>query len=141
MMQSYRTRVRWLGGRRGHIWMGNGPEMDFTAPPDAHGEGGTLTPEDALVAAVNTCVHMMFIWSCERLKIDLVSYECEAVGYKRVLFDRTEEFERIALYPRITTQGTPQGRVRRALESAQKYSLIAASLRCPVEIEAEITVV
>jgi len=139
MAAVYTTLVRWLGGRRGHIRMGNGPELDFTAPPDAHGEEGTLTPEDAFVAAVNTCVHMMFIWSCERLKVNLVSYECEAFGYKRVFLDQTEEFERVVLRPRIVVRGTPEARVRRALESARKYSLVAASVRCPVEIEPEIT--
>lgn len=140
MAAVYTTVVKWLGGRRGHIQMGNGPELDFTAPPDAHGEEDTLTPEDAFVAAVNTCIHMMFIWSCERLKVDLVSYECEALGYKRVFLDQTEEFERVVLRPRIVVRGTPEARVRRALESAKKYSLVAASVRCPVDIEPEIVV-
>ncbi len=75
MAAVYTTVVKWLGGRKGHIALGNGPELDFTAPPDAHGEAGTLTPEDAFVAA-----------------------------------------------------------------SARKYSLVAESIRCPVEIEPEITV-
>ena len=140
MAAVYTTLVRWLGGRRGHIRMGNGPELVFSAPPDAHGEAGTLTPEDAFVAAINTCIHMMFIWSCERLKVDLVSYQCEALGYKRILLDKTEEFERVVLRPRIVVRGTPEARVRRALESAQKYSLVAASVRCPVAIEPDIVV-
>mgnify|MGYP001767256740 CR=1 FL=1 len=140
MAAVYTTLVRWLGGRRGHIQLGNGPELTFTAPPDAHGEAGTLTPEDAFVAAINTCIHMMFIWSCERLKVDLVSFECLGEGYKRILLDRTEEFERVVLRPRIVVRGTPEARVRRALESARKYSLVAASVRCPVEIEPQIVV-
>ena len=140
MAAVYTTVVQWLGGRRGHIRMGNGPELDFSAPPDAHGEAGTLTPEDAFVASVNTCIHMMFIWSCERLKVDLVSYDCVGEGYKRIFLDQTEEFERVVLRPRIVVRGTAEARVRRALESAQKYSLVAASVRCPVEIEPEIVV-
>jgi hypothetical protein len=42
-----------------------------------------LTPEDAFVAALNTCYALMFIWSVERLKIDLVSYTYEAEGQSR----------------------------------------------------------
>jgi organic hydroperoxide reductase OsmC/OhrA len=114
--------------------------MDFGAPPDAYGEAGTLTPEDAFVAAVNTCIHMMFIWSCERMKIQLLSYECLGEGYKKVHLDGTEEFERVVLRPRIVVRGTTEARVRRALESARKYSLVAASIRCPVEMVPEITV-
>src|SRR5512136_2338550 len=87
---SYHTTVHWKGEHLGHIWMGNGPEMDFSAPPDAHGHAGMLTPEDAFVAAVNTCVMMMFIWSAERFKLELVSFECNAEGTKLIELDRTE---------------------------------------------------
>ena len=31
----YNTTVEWKGEHWGHIVMGNGPEMDFSAPPDA----------------------------------------------------------------------------------------------------------
>ncbi len=47
----YNTTVTWKGEHWGHIAMGNGPEMDFSAPPDAQGHPGVLTPEDAFVAA------------------------------------------------------------------------------------------
>ena len=140
MSNSYRTTVRWLGGHKGFLTCGNGPAMAFAAPPDAHGEYGVLTPEDALVAAVNTCIHMMFIWACERFKIDLVSYECEAEGTKQVHLDQTEEFVQVTLRPRIVARGADERRVQRAVDSARKYSLIAESIRCPVIIEPQITI-
>ena len=34
---TYHTTVAWKGEHWGHIVMGNGPEMDFSAPPDAQG--------------------------------------------------------------------------------------------------------
>jgi organic hydroperoxide reductase OsmC/OhrA len=122
MTPSYKTTVRWLGGRKGFLSCGNGPAMAFAAPPDAHGEYGVLTPEDAFVAAVNTCIHMMFIWACERFKIDLVSYECEAEGFKQVRLDQTEEFSQVILRPHIVARGSDESRVRRAVQSARKYS-------------------
>ena len=141
MTPSYKTTVRWLGGRKGFLSCGNGPAMTFAAPPDAHGEYGVLTPEDAFVAAVNTCIHMMFIWACERFKIDLVSYECEAEGFKQVRLDQTEEFSQVILRPNIVARGSDESRVRRAVQSARKYSLIAESIRCPVTVEPTITIV
>ena len=128
---TYHTTVEWKGEHRGYIRMGNGPEMDFSAPPDVHGHPGVLTPEDAFVAAVNTCVMMMFIWSAERFKLELVSFECRAEGTKLIELDRTETFTQVTLRPRIvvrldaeTREGTLK-RVRRALDSAVKYSLVA----------------
>ena len=85
----------------GHLVMGNGPEMDFSAPPDAQGHAGVFTPEDAFVAAANTCIMMMFIWAAERFKLKLVSYQCRAEGAKLIGLDRTEIFTHLRLWPVI----------------------------------------
>ena len=109
---TYNTTVRWTGEHWGHLVMGNGPEMKFSAPPDAHGHAGVFTPEDAFVAAANTCVMMMFIWAAERFKLKLLSYECRTI----------------------------EARTRRALQAAQKYSLVANSVKSEIIIEPQITV-
>jgi len=143
---TYHTTVHWKGEHWGHIRMGNGPEMDFSAPPDVHGHAGVLTPEDAFVAAVNTCVMMMFIWSAERFKLGLVSYECRAEGVKRIELDRTEIFTEVVLHPRIVVLSDAAGkegilrRAHRALESAVKYSLVANSIKSKLAVEPEIEV-
>jgi organic hydroperoxide reductase OsmC/OhrA len=144
--ETFETSVAWTGGHRGHLKLGNGPEMDFAAPPASHGEAGVLTPEDAFVGAVNTCVMLMFIWAAERFRLDLVSYECRAEGTKRIELDRTEIFTRVVMKPRIVvrarneTAEAIEKRVRRALESAQKFSLVANSVKSKVIIEPEIAV-
>jgi organic hydroperoxide reductase OsmC/OhrA len=144
---TYHTTVRWKGEHWGHLQLGNGPEMDFSAPPDAHGHAGVLTPEDAFVAAINTCVMMMFIWAAERFKLDLVSYECFAEGTKLVELDRTELFTQVLVRPRIIVRsdeyekdGTLR-RLQRALDSAVKYSLVANSIKSRLVLEPEIEIV
>jgi organic hydroperoxide reductase OsmC/OhrA len=114
--------------------------MDFSAPPDAHGHADVMTPEDAFVAAANTCVMMMFLWACERFKIPLVAYECRAEGTKIIELDRTELFTQVVLRPRIRVKNCDGARIRRALESAQKYSLVANSIKSQVLIEPEIII-
>jgi organic hydroperoxide reductase OsmC/OhrA len=144
---TYNTTVQWNGEHWGHIRMGNGPEMDFSAPPDAQGHAGVLTPEDAFVAAVNTCVMMMFIWSAERFKLDLVSYECFGEGTKLIRLDRTEIFSQVVLQPRIVVRSEPNDtdailkRLQRAMDSAVKYSLVANSIKSNLVIEPEIEIV
>lgn len=137
----YETTVTWTGEHRGLVRMGNGPEMAFSAPPDAHGHAGVLTPEDAFVAAANTCVMLMFIWAAERFRLDLRAYDCRAEGTKLIELDRTETFTRVQLWPRIlvgTGRESPaavEARTRRALQSALKYSLVANSVRSEVVVE------
>ena len=138
---TYETTVTWKGEHWGHLECGNGPEMDFSAPPDAHGHAGVMTPEDAFVAAANTCVMMMFLWAAERFKMDLLSYECRAEGEKKIELDRTEIFTRVTLWPKIKVRNADEKRVRRALQSATKYSLVANSIKGEVIVEPEITIV
>jgi len=142
----YNTTVSWKGEHWGHILLGNGPEMDFSAPPDAQGHPGVLTPEDAFVAAANTCIMMMFIWATERFKLNLRLYECRAEGTKLIELDRTEIFTHLRFWPVIQIMAgdesprAVEARARRALQSAQKYSLVANSVKSEIIIEPTITV-
>lgn len=143
---TYHADVRWLGEHWGHLAMGNGPEMKFSAPPDAHGHAGVLTPEDAFVAAANACVMLMFVWAAERFKLKLLSYECRTEGTKLIELDRTEIFSRLRFRPVIrVASGTEskeavEGKVRRALAAAEKYSLVANSVKSEIVIEPRIVV-
>lgn len=144
---TYFTDVAWKGGHWGHIVMGNGPEMDFSAPPDAQGHAGVLTPEDAFVAAANTCIMMMFVWAAERFKLDLISYDCKAEGTKRIELDRTEIFTHLRFWPVILIASgneapeVVRARTERALQAARKYSLVANSVKSEIIIEAQIEIV
>jgi organic hydroperoxide reductase OsmC/OhrA len=144
---TYHTTVNWKGEHWGHVVMGNGPQMDFSAPPDAQGHSGVLTPEDAFVAAANTCIMMMFIWATERYKLKLISYECRAEGTKLIELDRTEIFTHLRFFPVIRVSAGNetfeiiQGRIRKALSAAQKYSLVANSVKSEIIIEPKIDVI
>ena len=143
---TYHTTVCWKGEHWGHVAMGNGPEYDFSAPPDAHGHAGVFTPEDAFVAAANTCVMMMFLWAAERFKLKLLAYECRSEGTKLIELDRTEIFTRLHFTPKIRVSAggesaaVVEARVRRALQSAQKYSLVANSVKSEIVIDPEIVI-
>ena len=138
---TYHTTVTWRGEHWGEVVMGNGPRMAFSAPPDAHGHPNVLTPEDAFVTAINSCIMLMFIWAADRFKLDLLAYECYAEGTKLVELDRTEIFSEVKLWPRIQVaangeaQAAVEARLNKALRAAQKYSLVANSVKSAVLIE------
>jgi organic hydroperoxide reductase OsmC/OhrA len=138
-MAEYSTRARWVGGHRGELSCSNGAILPFSAPADLHGEVDVLTPEDAFVGALNSCFMLMFIWAVERLKIDLVSYECEAVGEVQEFLDKTSTFSTVTLRPKIEVKGCSERDIKRALKLAEKYSLIWQSMKTKVDLEPEIT--
>jgi len=139
-MAIYKNKVEWRGEHLGYTSCQNGAEMEFSAPPDLFGLSNVLTPEDAFTAAGNTCYHMMVLWAMERFKINLISFECEAVGEVEEYIDKTSWFKKLTLYPRLVVQGKPAGVVQRALDLALKYSTICQSFKSEVIVEPTITI-
>jgi organic hydroperoxide reductase OsmC/OhrA len=137
----YKNNSEWIGGHKGHIKMENGVELDFSAPPTLHGYPGVLTPEDAFMASINTCYFMMLIWAAERFKIDMVSFECEAIGKVTEFIDKTSIFKEIVLKPRIVARNTTPEKINSVIKSARKYSLVAESIKAEVKIEPEIKII
>lgn len=137
-MPVYNAKVVWTSGHDGKLTCGNGPRMNFSAPPSLQGRHGVMTPEDAFVAALNMCFQLMFIWAAERLKIQLVSYQCEAEGHVVDLLDRTSIFERVVLRPTVRVKASSLRQVGKALEWARKYSLIANSINASILMEPKI---
>ena len=140
-MPSYKTTATWTGGHLGEIECSNGARMDFSAPAALYGQPNMLTPEDAFVGALNMCFQLMFIWSVEKMKIDLISYECEAKGFVEDLLDRTSIFKKMVLRPKITVRNCREEAVRRALKLAEKFSLVAQSIKAELILEPEIRIV
>ncbi len=139
-MPTYTNKVVWKGAHLGHTYCENGTDMAFSAPPTLQGHAKMMTPEDALVMAVNTCVHMMVIWAAERFRLDIVSYECVAIGEVEEFLDKTSWFKKITLQPTISVRGGSESVVKRALQLAYKYSTIAQSVKSEVVIEPDIKI-
>ena len=139
-MPIYKNKVEWRGGHLGHTWTSNGVELPFSAPPALHGRPKVLTPEDAFVAASNTCYFLMVVWAAERFKLDLVSLELDAEGEVEESLDRTSWFKRLTLRPRIVVRGNSKEVVQRALEMAMKYSTINQSLKSEIVLEPDIVI-
>jgi uncharacterized OsmC-like protein len=140
-LPTYTNKVIWKGEHLGHTYCGNGTEMDFSAPPALYGHPDMMTPEDAYLMAINTCVHMMVLWAAERFKLELVSLECTAEGEVEEYIDKTSWFKRVVLHPRITVRGSSEAVVKRALQMAKKYSTIAESVKSEIIIKPEIEIV
>jgi organic hydroperoxide reductase OsmC/OhrA len=139
-MTVYRNKVEWRGAHLGYTWCQNGTEMQFSAPPTLRGLPNVLTPEDAFMAASNTCYFMMVIWAAERFKLNLVSLSCDAIGEVEEFIDRTSRFKRVTLRPRIVVRGNSKEVVQRALEMAMKYSTINQSLKTEIVTEPDIVI-
>ena len=140
-MPVYTNKVTWKEEHLGYTYCGNGTEMNFSAPPALYGHPNMMTPEDAYLMAINTCIHMMVLWAMKRFKLDLVSFECTAEGEVDEYIDKTSWFKKVVLHPMIVVRGSSENTVKRALLMARKYSTIAESVKSEVVIEPEIKII
>lgn len=136
-MATYTNRVIWKEEHLGQTFCSNGTEMIFSAPPALYGHPNMMTPEDAYLMSINTCIHMMVLWAMKRCKIDLISYECLAEGEVEEKLDKTSWFKKVVLRPTLVVRGGTDGVLRRALQLARKYSTIAESIKSEIIIEPE----
>lgn len=140
-MPVYTNKVTWKEEHLGYTHCGNGTEMNFSAPPALYGHPDMMTPEDAYLMAINTCIHMMVLWAMKRFKLDLVAFECKAEGEVEEHLDKTSWFKKVVLSPRIVVRGGAESTAKRALEMARKYSTIAESVKSEILIEPKIEIV
>jgi organic hydroperoxide reductase OsmC/OhrA len=137
-MTEYETKTVWIGGHKGELTCSNGAKLLFSSPEALYGERGLLTPEDAFVGALNSCFMLMFIWAIERLRIDLISYESDVIGYVKEFLDKTSVFNKILIKPKIVAKNCCERDVLKALSLAEKYSLIWQSIKADVDLQPEI---
>jgi len=140
-MPVYTNKVIWKREHLGYTQCGNGAEMNFSAPPALYGHPKMMTPEDAYLMALNTCIHMMVLWAMKRFKLDLVSFECAAEGEVEEYIDKTSWFKKVILKPRIAVRGGSESAVKRALQMARKYSTIAESVKSEIIIDPKIEII
>lgn len=117
----------------------NGLTALRTAPPAQFGgPGDAWSPEQLLLAAVETCFLFTFRVVARLSKLDFVNLDLAAEGTvdrKNGIAQFTEIVLSAAL---VVTPGTDQVKARAALERTKSACLVSASLSTPVRLEVNI---
>ena len=134
-MYVYSSRVTWSEGRRGRVACGNGFKGTFSSSPEFQGETGTLTPEDAFVAAVAMSFTLAFLRFAEKEQVGLRAFECSCNGIMDRMMPRVA-FKRVVIHPRaVVASDGDVPKVERCLELAEKHSAVVNSVRAKVVME------
>ena len=114
------------------------PDLRTAAPADFDGPGDAWSPEQFLMAAVESCFLFTLRAVARASKVEFTSLELTGEG----IVDRKDgatRFTEIVLRARLTLPaGANRERAMRVLEKSEKACLISASLSTPVRLEPEI---
>jgi peroxiredoxin-like protein len=136
----HRYAVSLAAGPTGHAVLTSAgvPDLASDAPADFDGPGDAWSPEQLLLAAVESCFLLTFRAVAKASKVDFASIVVEAEGVVDRADGRTR-FTEIVLRPRLVLPaGADAERVRRALEKAEHACLVSASLSTPVRLEPDL---
>ena len=131
--------VRWSNRVRNAIGRGLSP-LRSAPPKEFDGPGDAWSPEQLLLAAVETCFLFTFRAVARASKFDYASLDLSGSGtVDRV--EGTTRFTEIVLGLRLTLPngGDPE-RAKRMLEKGKNACLVTASLSVPVRLDSEIVV-
>ncbi|MBP1917923.1 OsmC family protein [Youngiibacter multivorans] len=135
----YVNKATWNGGFEGNTVCQNGIEMEFSATPMQRGKAGVMTPEDALMMAVNISFQISVVIEMEKAGLEMAAYECKAEGESE---DEGKEFHTIRLMPKVTICGAgTEEKAIAALKLAADNSPVTASLKSEIVLEPEIVTI
>lgn len=137
---TYDNQVTWEKARQGRSETAGRPSITVGNPPEFGGPEGAWSPEHLTVAAVNSCIMLMFVTIAENSKVAISAYQSTATG-------KLEESEGRTLITEVTVRphirvpsGTDPAKIERLLRMAEKNCFVSNSLRSTVTVEADIAV-
>ena len=136
----YKSRVRWIEGKKGELVFENGETAAFSSPLEFGGVEGLLTPEELLVASLNTCYHQTFITYARKMRIDVASFEMDAEGDMETV-DGETRFVSCVLRPQLTVNSPEDAkRVEKAIWMAKKGCFIGNSVNFEIVVEPHVEI-
>lgn len=138
-MHTFVTTMEWQGGERTLERTEGRPPLEVSSPVVFGGEAGRWTPEDMLVAAVESCVLLTTLYFVQKNKIGLKTWTSRSAGDmaktpEGLRFQRIE----VNIAARVATAEDVE-KLRKAVTLAEKYCPLSAAVRFPVEVKLEVT--
>jgi peroxiredoxin-like protein len=131
--------ARWTGGQQGVV-VGHEvePSINFSAPPEFHGQAGVWTPEHFFTSAVATCFITTFQAIASYSKFEAHALEVAVEGQ----VEKTEggfQFTRVTVRPSLAINSeSDRERALRLLEKAEKACLVSRSLQSQIVLEPQV---
>ena len=113
----------------------NGLVLDFSKPPEYRGMQGTLTPEDAFVSSIITCLAATFDSIANKMRLKITLFESEATGAVDKVGD-VHKFSEISV--RVTIRIPPETKeesARKAFDLARSNCLVSESINSPISYD------
>jgi len=137
-MHTFVTTLEWKGGERIVQSAEGRPPIEVSSPPAFGGEAGRWTPEDFLVAAVESCVLLTTLYFVQKNRIGLTAWTSRCAGDmaktpEGLRFQRIE----LSIAARVAAADDVE-KLRKAVALAEKFCPLSAAVKFPVTVKLEV---
>jgi len=137
-MEPFKNSVYKSRDKTAIISMSGISETEVGPPPQYGGDPNSLNPEEMLVAAVNSCLMLVFFHFVDKSEIVVLSYHSDAEGK----VEKTKNGLRftniqVKAEVRLGNTGSSQ-KIKGIAQLAEKYCLVSGSLACPVQYNVQV---
>ncbi|MFA5059631.1 MAG: OsmC family protein [Candidatus Omnitrophota bacterium] len=130
----YKTAIQWSAEKKGIASVPGKPDLEIAAPPEFKGHPGIWSPEDLLVAAVNSCFMLTFLHFAPREGFKITSYEAQAEGVLEIK-DGIMMVSSVKIMPKISLQPAASSeQIHKLCALSKENCFISNSVRSKIEV-------
>jgi organic hydroperoxide reductase OsmC/OhrA len=134
----YNAGIKLTGKGEGIIESRGKPSIKLSTPVEFGGKPGIWTPEELLVASVNSCFMTTFSYYAVKKDFKFISYESQAEGIVE-LFEMKYSFSRIIIRPKIIVRSKDDiETAENLLIVSEEKCFITNSVKSKIILEPEI---
>jgi organic hydroperoxide reductase OsmC/OhrA len=131
--------VEWFGGRLTRARTATGETLEVaTAPGFDGGLEGFWTPEDLLVAAVESCFVLGLEQACEARSLPLHEIRVSGSGHVGERVDGKYGFQHITLELVVEAPAERLDELTRVVRQVERYCIVSTAIAVPVHYEVEV---
>jgi organic hydroperoxide reductase OsmC/OhrA len=136
----YKAKTTWDSARRGTVSAAEKPSVVVGSPPEFKGEPDVWSPEELLVASLNTCLMLTFLTFAQARGLSLAGYESEAEGLLENV-DGKYRITAVTVRPRVALKGESEREpARKIMASVEAECFISNSITSKVTLTPEFVV-
>ena len=137
-MEIFRNTVYQYSGKPAKTTMSGISETEIGPPPEYGGSPNSLNPEEMFVAAINSCIMLVFFHFVNKYEVEVTSYHSDAKGK----VEKTKNglrFTNVEVKAKVSlgSAGSAE-KIEEIAQLAEKYCLVSGSLACPVQYNVEV---
>jgi organic hydroperoxide reductase OsmC/OhrA len=134
----YSAAIKLTGKGEGTIESEGKPPIKLSAPVEFGGKSGVWTPEELLLASVNSCLMTTFSYYAFKRNFEFISYESSAEGLIE-LSEMKYSFSKIIIKPKVIVKSSDDIQAAQDLLKISKDGcFVSNSLKAEVTLEPEI---